>query len=147
MKYLGLTFAAVIVLVWVIIHTADKPKAANIEPIQQEKLVDQEKYFPYSENALSNSVRNGKTLLFFAAGNWCNTCSARDSELSKKANVLPNDVSVLKIDYDNDKEMNRKYNVVTQHTLILLDENGNEITRWVGGDLANLLEKLKEAKA
>lgn len=46
-------------------------------------------YFDYSTLSLSKAKQNGKTVLFFAATSWCNTCSALDLELKEKSSQLP----------------------------------------------------------
>ena len=100
-------------------------------------------YLNYSEDSLEYSKRRGDTLLFFAATDWCNTCSALDEEIINNSGDLPDDLTILKINYDNDKNTNKKYFVTMQHTLVLIDSDGNEKTRWVGGDFENLINNLK----
>lgn len=99
-------------------------------------------YYEYSDASLEQALKKGDVLLFFAATSWCNSCSALHEEIIKKSDILPDNLTLLKIDYDNDKESNKKYFVTLQHTLILLDKKGDEKTRWVGGDFNNLLKRL-----
>lgn len=120
--------------------------AKDTKSVQNELLMDLANYTPYSETALNNSMTYGKTVLFFAATPWCQTCSVLDKEIIERHSELPTGVTVLKVDYDNDKDMNNKYYVTTQHTLILLDESGQELTRWVGGNFDALLSEIDESK-
>jgi len=39
--------------------------------------------------------------------------------------------------------MNKKHFISTQHTFVVLDKDGKEVDRWVGGGFDNLIEKIK----
>ncbi|MBI2600432.1 thioredoxin family protein [Candidatus Daviesbacteria bacterium] len=108
-----------------------------------EILMDRLNYRDYSPNNLESALKNGRPVLFFAATIWCQTCQALEEEIKERANSLPPDVTILKVDYDNDKIMNNKYRVTSQHTLIVLDRNGNEVKRWIGGNLDALIQNLE----
>lgn len=99
-------------------------------------------YNEYSDATLAKARKNGNTVLFFAATTWCNTCSALDKELKERGNTLPSNVTVLKIDYDNDSTMKTRYAVTQQHTLVYLDRKGDEVKRWVGGNFNNLMQEI-----
>lgn len=121
--------------------------AQKIEPnVAEELMIDipqiSPHYFDYSRISLAKAKQNGRTVLFFAATSWCNTCSALDLELKDRSSILPSDVSVLKIDYDHDVATNRAYGISSQHTMILLDKNGDEIKRWVGGGIDTLISEI-----
>lgn len=99
-------------------------------------------YVKYSDATLAKARVNGNAVLFFAATKWCTTCSALDTELRQRSNSLPDNVTVLKIDYDNDIKTKTKYSVTTQHTMIRLDRNGNEVKRWIGGNFDVLVQNI-----
>ena len=98
-------------------------------------------YLDYSESFLTRA-NEGKVVLFFKA-NWCPTCNALDKDILKNLNKIPEDVTILKIDYDTAIDLKKKYEVVTQHTMVQVDAQGNEITKWVGGNtLSTILERV-----
>lgn len=99
-------------------------------------------YFDYSRVSLAKAKQNGNTVLFFAATSWCNTCSALDLELKERSSILPSTISVLKIDYDHDSTLKTAYGVTTQHTMILLDQSGKEMKRWIGGGIDELVSQI-----
>ncbi|MDQ3099612.1 MAG: thioredoxin family protein [bacterium] len=106
-------------------------------------LYDRVNYLDYSAQNFTSSQKYGKTLLFFAATTWCSNCAELDAEIKKKATELPSDITILKVDYDRDKEMKAKYGVTMQTTLVLLDKNGTEEKRWIGtGSFGDLLENI-----
>jgi hypothetical protein len=124
------------------VNTASKAE----KTVPSELLVDipqiSPHYFDYSRVSLAKSKQNGSTVLFFAATSWCNTCSALDLELKERSSILPTTISVLKIDYDHDTTLKAAYGVTTQHTMILLDQGGKEIKRWIGGGIDELVSQI-----
>ncbi len=102
-------------------------------------------YLNYSPSAQSDSQKRGQTLLFFAATAWCQSCSELEKEISSRASEIPKAVTILKVDYDNDTAMNKKYAVTSQHTLVWLDTNGIEVKRWLGGDFDTLLQEMRKS--
>jgi len=101
-------------------------------------------YVDFSETTLLRAQQKGTPILFFAATKWCTTCSAFEEEVLKRKGEIPPDVTILKVDYDNDAYMNESYQVTNQHTLVMLDQSGTELTRWVGGDFDLMLQELQE---
>lgn len=107
-------------------------------------LMDRMSYLDYSESNKVVGQKYGKSVLFFAATMWCQTCSELEKEIKERIVDIPSDVTILKVDYDNDREMKAKYGVTQQHTLVVLDKNGNEVKRWIGGNLDLMLSELKK---
>jgi len=106
-------------------------------------LYNRVNYVDYSDQALSTARTYGRTLLFFAATTWCSNCKVIDEEIKKRNTELPTDITILKVDYDHDNKMKAKYGVTMQTTLILLDNNGNEIKRWIGTDFDDVIDNLQ----
>lgn len=99
-------------------------------------------YLDYSEQNFALAKNSGRTVLFFAATTWCSNCKAIDEEIKKRNAELPKDITILKVDYDHDREMKTKYNVAMQTTLILLDKDGREEKRWIGTDFSDLIQNI-----
>ena len=117
----------------------------STKPSNSEILMDIANYRNYSDQNLAFSKKTGRSVLFFAATSWCVTCIALDKEIKERRNSLPSDITILKVDYDHNKEMKRKWGVIIQHTLIVLDKNGQEVKRWVGGNFDLLLSELSNS--
>ena len=115
------------------------------KPIAQVDLrMDIPGYLDYSDTTLATTRLKGKSVLFFAATRWCQTCLGLEKEIIERNAEIPSDVTILKVDYDNDKVMNQKYAVTSQHTLVILDKDGKEVKRWVGGGFDSLLQELEK---
>lgn len=145
MKYTKTILIAIIVLVGAfylksVLNTPQELASASSDksPI----LYDRANYLDYSQQNLAQAKKHGNTLLFFAATTWCSNCRAIEEEIIKRNSEIPQGLTILKVDYDRDSSMKTKYGVTLQTTLILLDEDGNEIKRWIGTDFDNLLTNI-----
>jgi len=89
-------------------------------------------YEAYSPDKLSRA-NNGDVVLFFHAG-WCPSCRALDKSIEASRSEIPDGLHILKLDYDKEKDLKKKYGVTTQHTLVQVDGQGNLIKKWSGGN-------------
>lgn len=100
-------------------------------------------YMDYSAaTAAAESAEGHKVVLFFHAP-WCPFCKAADTAFKAKLDQIPANVVVLKTDYDSNTALKQKYGVTYQHTFVQIDKDGNLVTKWNGGDLANLIKFIK----
>ncbi len=84
----------------------------------------------------------GSVVLFFHA-TWCPSCRVLEKDIDKNSSEIPVDVAVLKLDYDEETELKKKYGVTTQHTLVQVDSEGKLIQKWSGGSsLESVLKNL-----
>jgi thioredoxin 1 len=75
--------------------------------------------------------------LYFSAP-WCGPCK----QLAPKMELVAETVTVEKILVDSDTETTEKYGIRNVPTVVLIDENENEIERFVGVNTAEFyLEK------
>lgn len=91
------------------------------------------RYLEYSQAALEIAQSQGVVVLYFWAP-WCSSCSTLDLDIQKNPDLIPKGVTVLRIDYDHAGDLRQKYQVVTQHTFVQIDRQGNALATWVGGD-------------
>lgn len=97
-------------------------------------------YTIYNKDKLTNA-KYGKVILFFHAS-WCPSCKALDSNIKSNINSIPNDVLILKVDYDASNDLKQKYGVTSQHTLVQVNENGDLIKSSKGLYQLNTLESV-----
>jgi hypothetical protein len=48
-----------------------------------------------------------------------------------KSSTIPDDITIFKTDYDSYGDLKTKYEVLTQHTFVQIDESGEVLTKWV----------------
>jgi len=127
--------------------TPEREAASEMSPDEEADEVEQAStarsggsYQVYSETAFAEADDQDR-VLFFAAS-WCPTCQMADREFTNKTAELPDGVAIFKADFDQDRELKSRYNIVTQHTFVQVDSAGEEVNKWVGGDIAALHQRL-----
>jgi thiol-disulfide isomerase/thioredoxin len=98
-------------------------------------------YVPYSEVRFRDAA-DKKRVYFFHAG-WCPTCRSANKAFEDNLDRIPADVVVFKTDYDTSGELKQRYAVTYQHTFVLVDQEGNQVRKWSGGDIDELIENTK----
>lgn len=105
-----------------------------------------ERYVEYSEEALT--AASGRRVLFFYAS-WCPTCKPADANFKANEAKIPEDLTVIRVNYNDsetdeeEKDLAKKYGITYQHTYVQIDANGNEIAKWNGGQIDELLKNVK----
>lgn len=98
-------------------------------------------YIDYSETAVAEATADGGTAVLFFHANWCPTCRSADSNISSRADEIPENVTIIKTDYDSNRALRNQYGITGQHTFVQVDAQGNEITKWVGGGLDEIITR------
>lgn len=89
-----------------------------------------QKYLDYSPERIS-LAENDQILLLFTA-DWCVSCKQLDTDILNNISTIPEDILILKVNYESDTQTKDKYQVDTPHTIISIDNQGNERKRWIG---------------
>lgn len=91
-----------------------------------------EKLFAYSPEVLEKALKDGTDVLFFHAG-WCPTCIAAEKDFRANLDQIPENITIIKANYDTETELKTKYGVVTQDTFVQIDAQGDVIAKWNSG--------------
>lgn len=127
--------------------TFTQEEAEKTQTNEAEGLAAGDRYVEYSEGVLDENQNIRRVLFFYAS--WCPTCRPADANFKQNVGKIPEDVSLIRVNYndpqtdDFEKALAQKYNVTYQHTFVHIDSNGNELTKWNGGQIDELLENLK----
>ena len=101
-------------------------------------------YQNYSEELVKNAW-NRDIVLFFHA-DWCPTCKAFEKKVLSEN--IPDNLLILKVDFDTNTKLRKKYNILTQTSFAYIDKNWNLIKRWIWAkSVEDVLEKINEAKS
>lgn len=96
-------------------------------------------YKSYNQWEIANIKWN--IVLFFHAG-WCPSCKTTDKKLNLEQ--IPENLTILKVDYDSENDLKKKYEVTTQHTFVQIDNSWNLVNKWIGSrDVSDILENIK----
>ena len=114
--------------------------------IEDDKMMADSRYVEFTDGILDST--SGRRVLYFYA-NWCPTCRPADADFKANADKLPEDVTVIRVNYNDtatdasEEALADEYGVTYQHTFVQIDEEGNKITSWNGGQLSELLSNIK----
>ncbi len=95
------------------------------------------RYVNYSKSTFA--AARGKKRVYYFHAPWCPTCVPADKEFQTNQADIPEDVILFKTDYDSSEELKKRYSITYQHTFVLVDENENEIKKWNGGAINELI--------
>ena len=100
-------------------------------------------YEAYGAEKVSQASETQHVVLFFKA-NWCPTCIAVDRDIKANLKAIPENLTILDVDYDASADLKKKYGVTYQHTFVQVDAQGNMIKKWSGSPtLASLITEVK----
>lgn len=80
---------------------------------------------------------------FFAT--WCPPCKELAPYFEKWANTYKNEVDFQKVDIDKDQMMADENNIEAVPTVIIFTPEGDEISRFVGFEPAEIESRIKDA--
>ncbi|MEK7595359.1 MAG: thioredoxin domain-containing protein [Patescibacteria group bacterium] len=124
-----------------------KKDAEDIEEKMMENKINKSRYAMYSKEVLDGSATSRRVLFFYAS--WCPTCKPADVSFKEDESSIPEDVTVIRVNYNDpetdqdEKNLAKKYGITYQHTFVQIDEQGNELTKWNGGKITELLSNIK----
>lgn len=83
-------------------------------------------YIDYKDGVIEATA--GTKILFFHAP-WCPQC--RQAEESIKSTTLPENLTIIKVDYDSRQDLRQKYGVTLQTTFVKVDDKGEKQDSFV----------------
>ncbi len=98
-----------------------------------------EVYIDYTASILEQSLADGKKVVLFFHASRCPICRRLDKDIKDQLDQIPNDVQILKVNYDTENDLIQKYGVKIQHTLVSLDSDGNKTDLSVDASVETLL--------
>lgn len=95
----------------------------------------------YSDYDMKKLAMDKDNIIFFHAW-WCPACVKADKNFLSQE--IPENLNILKIDYDNSNELKKKYWVTMQHTFVLVDKDWEMLKKWSGSsDIMDLEKQIK----
>lgn len=101
------------------------------------------RYGMYSTAAVQAAQANQSKVVLFFHADWCPFCIEADKQFNARLSEIPQNVTVLKTNYDTETALKKKYGITYQHTFVQIDTQGNLVSKWNGGDVENLKKYLK----
>jgi thioredoxin 1 len=97
---------------------------------------------PFDQKTFDRLNADGKPILVAVHADWCTTCKAQEQVLSDLVQQPSfKSLSLLRIDFDSQKETLRGFHVVERSTLIVF-RGGKEVGRLTGATSKPVIEAL-----
>ncbi len=116
--------------------TTQKPTEA-VEEVSE--VTNKGQYIDYSSDIIAQTP--GTKILFFHAP-WCPQCRMLDSDINKTE--LPDNVTIIKVDYDSNQDLRQEYGVTLQTTLVMVDDTGKLVKKYVAYNEPSYQVAIKE---
>jgi hypothetical protein len=100
-------------------------------------------YISYETYSASPEKYSASNMVLFYNAYWCSTCKAARDGFESGIDAMPEDLTIVLVDFDENTEMRKKHDVIVQHTFVQIDSAGNELQRWYGSTtVAEIKEKI-----
>ena len=74
---------------------------------------------PYTPQAFEAAQKQGRPVALHFNADWCPSCRAQREALTQLSSAPALDLTLLVVDYDNERDLRRSHHVVTQSTLVV----------------------------
>jgi thiol-disulfide isomerase/thioredoxin len=100
-------------------------------------------YISYETYAAALEKYSASNVVLFYNAYWCSTCKAARDGFESGIDAMPEDLTIVLVDFDENTEMRKKHDVIVQHTFVQIDSTGKELQRWYGSTtVAEIVEKI-----
>jgi thiol-disulfide isomerase/thioredoxin len=90
------------------------------------------RYLDYKVGIVTEQVKSGKTVVLFFHADRCPTCVSLDKDIKNNLKTIPNDVVIVKANYDTAKNLKKLYKVKSQNSLVAVNKKGKIVARSKG---------------
>ena len=145
-KLLGLTLAALLLASCAATAPAEpaaEPSTAASTAAPEGVYANTSGYISFETYSAAPEKYSASNVVLFYNAYWCSTCKAARDGFEAGLSEMPEDLTIVLVDFDENTEMRKKHDVIVQHTFIQIDSSGNELQRWYGStSVAELVEKI-----
>lgn len=145
-KLLGLTLAALLLASCAptgpsVTNAKPEPVATTAAP--EGVYANTSGYISYETYSTAPEKYSASNVVLFYNAYWCSTCKAARDGFEAGLSEMPEDLTIVLVDFDENTEMRKKHDVIVQHTFIQIDSAGKELQRWYGSTtVAEIVEKI-----
>jgi thiol-disulfide isomerase/thioredoxin len=132
---------------------ANKETPGETEAMKMEKEKEQEamamkmdagaSYLNYKSEADAQALvkEHNKDVVYFFAASWCPDCQAIDKKLNSKDDLamLGKNTVIIKVDYDKEKDLKKKYGITRQTAFVRIDAAGMSVKQAILSGYSDLL--------
>lgn len=89
-------------------------------------------YIEYSDDEFNRARAEGRPIALYFWAAWCPICRAEEPKIREQIDGLDIPVTGFRVNFDTETELKKRYGIPYQHTLVILDTEGNETSRFLG---------------
>lgn len=97
-----------------------------------------DQYIEYTEAIYKEKLGKEKFMVFFHA-DWCPLCRQLESKIKEDLSIL-NGHSILEANYDREIELKKEFDVLTQTTVIFINQEGTVVEKKVNPSIEFIKE-------
>lgn len=75
-------------------------------------------YKDYTPVVMQQELDSGKKVVLFFYADWCPECRQAEKVFQTKSDAIPENVTVLKVIFRADTELEKKYGILSRHTFV-----------------------------
>ncbi len=90
------------------------------------------RYLSYDEYQASSAEFKGSDVVLFFNADWCSTCKSARDNFQASLGQIPNDLTLVVVDFDTAVDVKKKYGVTFQHTFVHISDSGASLHKWSG---------------
>lgn len=108
---------------------------------QQETAIAESFIGEYSDSNFEELKGKESVILFFHA-DWCVTCVGLEKDINENIDELPEDIKILKVDFDKEAALRKEYGILMQSMFVVLDKDGNVVEKLAAPSFDQLKESI-----
>jgi len=89
---------------------------------------EEPQYIDFSDQLYSSMLGKKPFALFFHA-KWCPTCRQMEKDIKADLKSFPRGTVILKADFDTQTALEKKYGIVSQSFIVILNKNGEAVSQ------------------
>ncbi|MFC1616098.1 thioredoxin domain-containing protein [Patescibacteria group bacterium] len=120
------------------VETAPEGDFEEITPYDQEDP----QFVDYTDEMYMKLIANKPLVIFFYAP-WCGTCLRLETDINNEIGTFPKGTKILKADFDKVKHLREDYSIILQSTFVVIDKDGNVITKLSVPTNQQLIDAIK----
>lgn len=90
-------------------------------------------YLIYSPRAVSDAFARGQIVVLYFYSNASSDSKKADADLQKNFQTLPFNITILKVSFDRDRALKKRYGITAPDTFLQINRQGAEVTKWLSG--------------
>ena len=89
-------------------------------------------YINFTQQQFEIAKAEGRPVLLYFWAGWCPICIAEEPKIKSLVEGIDVPVAGFRVNYDTESMMKREYKIPYQHTTVILNTNGVEVSRFLG---------------